>query len=51
MNSRQKNRVQPANSLQPKYFFFEGYDGERMGGSPHFLLLHDFCHGLLERRL
>ena len=26
---------------------FEGHDGERIGGSPHFSLLHDFCHGLL----
>ena len=41
-----KNRVQPASSLQAKYFFL-GHDGERIGGSPHFSLLPDFCHGLL----
>ena len=26
---------------------FLGHDAKRIGGSPHFSLLHDFCHGLL----
>ena len=40
-----KNRVQPANSLQAKCFVSWLWRG-RIGGSPHFSLLHDFCHGL-----
>ena len=27
---------------------FDKLGGERIGGSPHFSLLHDFCHGLLD---
>ena len=42
-----KNRVQPANSLQVKCFFSRAMTGGRMGGSPHFSLLHDFRHRLL----
>ena len=41
-----KNRVQPANSLQTKYFVSRAMTG-RIGGSPHFSPLHEFCHGLL----
>ena len=41
-----KNRVQPANLLQAKCFFLGPWRG-RIGGSPHFSLLNDFCHGLL----
>ena len=30
--------------------FFWGHDGGRIGGSPHFSLLHDFRHGLLAQK-
>ncbi len=40
-----KNRVQPANSLQSKCFVSRAMTGGRIGGSPHFSVLHHFASG------
>ncbi len=39
-----KNRVQPANSPQAEWFVSRVTTGGRIGGSPHFSLLHEFRH-------